>query len=109
MITYASYIAANPLPRFPAPLRIEYGVDPPVIEQRTHRIARPADSAPKLVRTAEYVAALSRTEWRTTATISVALDVAPHVVKQRLMGVNMRPLVEVRTAGRGGRYEWRLK
>ena len=76
---------------------------------RVHRIARPADSAPKLVSQAEYIAALSRTEWRSTAEISVALGVAPHVVKQRLMGVNMRPLVEVRTAGRGGRYEWRLK
>ena len=108
MITYASYLAANPLPAFPAPLRIEYGVEPPVIERRTHRIAIRADSAPKLVSHDDYVAALSKTEWRDTAHLSVALDVSQPVAKARMLGPVMSAITEVRRVSKG-RYEWMLK
>lgn len=109
MITHAAYHAANPLPHFRAPLFVPAVSAPKVGAGRVHRIAVNADSTPRIVSQSEYIAALSKTEWRDTSTISVALGgIYPHVVKQRLLGPNMSPLVEMRTAGRG-RYEWRLK
>lgn len=108
MITHAAYHAAYPLPSMPAPLCIEYAVEPPIIESRTHRIAKRADSAPKLVTHADYVAALSKTEWRDTATLSAELDVSAPTVKQRMLGPKLSAITEVRRTGRG-RYEWRLK
>lgn len=108
MITHAAYHAANPLPRFPAPLWIERGHEPPIVG-RVHRIAVPADAAPKILGAADYIAALSKTEWRTTAALAEALGVAAQTVVDRMARPEMVAVTEKRTVGSGGRYEWRLR
>ena len=108
MITYAAYIASNPLPYFP-PMRIWHAVEPTAIG-RIHRIADCSeDDAPRIIYTDELIAALSKTEWRGIATISEALKCNPSTVLSKMAEPEIADVTELRRVGRGGRYEWRLK
>ena len=84
--------------------------EPRIGAGRVHLIAKQDDnSTQRVVSTAEYVAALSKTEWRDTAYLSDQLDVTAQTVVDRRARAEMVALTEWRRVGRGGRYEWRLK
>ena len=109
MITHAAYLAEKPLPVFRAPLAIEYAVEPPAGIGRVHRIAVRADSAPKIVTTADLIAALNTTEFRGASHIAETLGVCPQTVGAKMNSAALANITERRISGRGGKYEWRLK
>lgn len=109
MITHAAYHAANPLPVFRAPLRVETASEPAVGIGRVHRIAVHADSAPRIVTNDEIIAALSTAEYRGASYIADAIGVCPQTVGAKMMTPAIAAVTEKRVSGRGGKYEWRLK
>ena len=109
METYAEYLSARQLPYFPAPLHIEYAVEPPLIG-RIHRIAVHADAAPKIPSMQDYLGALSTTEWRCATQIAEAVGVASCTASEKMLRPEIVAVTECRRVrGKGRRFEWRLK
>lgn len=107
MLTHAEYIAAKPLPYFPAPLRIEYAVEPEPGYGRVHRLVTVADTSLSSVPDEDYIAVLSRTEWIDSNRLSILLDVTQTAAKARMDGPTLSKITERRKDGR--KYVWRLK